>query len=697
MKRHYYVQKMDSQERLGMPVGTIAGQDDAGIYTVTVPYRTELSLPAMPHSVTFDTIVQTAASLPPIGDNTTVDFGTVNIYQSLPPLAAQSLTSPDGMKCGLGKATVGERDDKNDNGSNVTGSALGGNANDEDTDIISEYIGHYGWWQFGWTFVLCLFQIPTTFHIFCLVFQAATRDFWCARPEHLSAVPLDVWRNLTQPDGQCSFRDAPYQQLTLDLFFEYFASFANATNDALQADTVPVASAGCASYEFDDSSFGQTIVAEFGLVCDRAHLVSIVEMCFLAGAALGSVGSGWISDQFGRRHTLMGFALTQALTGLALGFVTSLELYMALRVVLGFASMSVAVVSFVLVVELVSGRYRTIIGILNILPVALAYIMAAGIAYVTRDWRTMQFAITLPGLVLVSVWYWCPESPRWLLAKGRLDELYQLLERAATTNGLQLPDHCRKSLVVASTNGDEPEVAVTVGDVFRRKFIRTTLVMIVVWFGIILIYFGITLHLSNLGGDIYLNTVIAGSVEAIAICVSIVVVLKLGLRINLFLYMVIAGLSCIVMNFVPDGNLWLIITLAMIVKCCVGACNAIIPTFTAYQYPTTMRNLGVGVGNFAAGVALIIVPYLWLLEHVDQYLPMTIMGVFSIIGALSLAVLKDKLSSKYRQRKLAKKMASNEVIHSEDARARIESHFPRPAEDAGFSNIGFAQNESIFL
>lgn len=44
-----------------------------------------------------------------------------------------------------------------------------------------------------------------------------------------------------------------------------------------------------------------------------------------------------------------------------------------------------------------------------------------------------------------------------------------------------------------------------------------------------------------------------------------------------------------------------------------GACNAIIPTFTAYQYPTTMRNLGVGAGNFAAGIALIIVPYLWLL------------------------------------------------------------------------------------
>uniref|UniRef100_A0AAG5CT33 Major facilitator superfamily (MFS) profile domain-containing protein n=1 Tax=Anopheles atroparvus TaxID=41427 RepID=A0AAG5CT33_ANOAO len=683
MKRHYYVHKMNSQEKLATAG---EGTDTTGIYTVTVP-RVEVPFPgAEPDgtagkapSATFTAILQVPprGSLPPPAP--AIDFGTVNIYQtrdgSLPNGAKATGDHPD--------RTVPAFDDKSDNSSN-----LGGAASDEDSDIISEYIGHYGWWQFGWTFVLCLFQIPTTFHIFCLVFQAATRDFWCARPEHLTGVPVDVWRNLTQSAGQCRVLAAPYEHLTLDGFFEYFR---NAPPNRSTTD----GHVGCSAYEYDDTVFGHTIVAEFGLVCDRGHLMSIVEMCFLAGAALGSVGSGWISDQFGRRHTLMGFALIQGLTGVALGFVSSLELYMGLRVVIGFASMSVAVVSFVLVVELVSGRYRTIIGILNILPVALAYIMAAGIAYVTRDWRTMQFAITLPGLVLVTVWWRCPESPRWLLAKGRIDELCRLLERAASTNGLQLPANYRKALL--ADGGSEPEAAVSVGDVFRRKFIRTTLVMIVVWFGIILIYFGITLHLSNLGGDIYLNTVIAGSVEAIAICLSIVVVLKFGLRINLFLYMVVAGLSCIVMNFVPDGNLWLIITLAMIVKWCVGACNAIIPTFTAYQYPTTMRNLGVGVGNFAAGVALIIVPYLWLLEHFDQYLPMTIMGVFSIIGALSLAILKDKLSPAYRQRKQEKLAYKNAAADNDGSRRRIDSHFPRETEEGGFSNIGFAQNESIFL
>lgn len=51
------------------------------------------------------------------------------------------------------------------------------------------------------------------------------------------------------------------------------------------------------------------------------------------------------------------------------------------------------------------------------------------------------------------------------------------------------------------------------------------------------------------------------------------------------------------------------------VKAAIGAVNALIPTFTALQYPTTMRTLCGGIGNFAAGIALITVPYLWTLVN----------------------------------------------------------------------------------
>lgn len=47
------------------------------------------------------------------------------------------------------------------------------NEDDDNSDIISEHIGHIGSWQLFWAVMMCLFQLPTTFHIFCLVFQVS--------------------------------------------------------------------------------------------------------------------------------------------------------------------------------------------------------------------------------------------------------------------------------------------------------------------------------------------------------------------------------------------------------------------------------------------------------------------------------------------------------------------------------------------
>jgi MFS transporter, OCT family, solute carrier family 22 (organic cation transporter), member 4/5 len=178
---------------------------------------------------------------------------------------------------------------------------------------------------------------------------------------------------------------------------------------------------------------------------------------------------------------------------------------MTLRFFIGFCSMAVTVVSFVLVIELVSGKYRTIIGIVNIIPVAISYILSAGIHYVAVDWRPMQLYITSPGYVLVFVWYFLPESPRWLLAKGRTAELAVIIRKAARMNQRSLPSNFEKTLTPPEAPSDKRMVSVM--DLFQPAFKRTTLLMTVIWFSIILIYFGITLHMSNLGGNIYVNTV----------------------------------------------------------------------------------------------------------------------------------------------------------------------------------------------
>lgn len=141
------------------------------------------------------------------------------------------------------------------------------------------------------------------FHIFFIYSQAATKDFWCSRPEHLKTISVELWRNLTQPINQCTIVNAPFA--TLDAF--------NLTDFLTNTSSIELVK--CTSWEFDMSLIGNTILSEWNLVCDKLYLSSVVESCFLAGAGLGSVTSGWISDQYGRKHTLMAFASVQLVTG----------------------------------------------------------------------------------------------------------------------------------------------------------------------------------------------------------------------------------------------------------------------------------------------------------------------------------------------------------------------------------------------
>lgn len=53
----------------------------------------------------------------------------------------------------------------------------------------------------------------------------------------------------------------------------------------------------CAEYEYNSVVFRETLISTFGLICDRAWLVSFTQTMTMFGLALGVTGLGWLSDR----------------------------------------------------------------------------------------------------------------------------------------------------------------------------------------------------------------------------------------------------------------------------------------------------------------------------------------------------------------------------------------------------------------
>lgn len=59
-------------------------------------------------------------------------------------------------------------------------------------------------------------------------------------------------------------------------------------------------------------------------------------------------------------------------------------------------------------------------------------------------------------------------------------------------------------------------------DLFRTPNIRkNSLVLYIIWFSVYLVYYGLVLNLGNIGGDIYLNTVLSGKLSELHLSLHI--------------------------------------------------------------------------------------------------------------------------------------------------------------------------------
>jgi len=173
---------------------------------------------------------------------------------------------------------------------------------------------------------------------------------------------------------------------------------------------------------------GATLKSGFSTLPQNALFVS---MTFL-GMMIGSFGTGFLGDRFGRRFTYQANLALFGLASLAAAFAPSMGFLVACRFFMGVGLGAENVVGYSTLAEFVPpsarGRQQGLMATYVVTGLPASALL--GLLLVPAfGWRVM---FALGGLGALVVWYArksLPESPRWLEANGHAAEAEALMTR----------------------------------------------------------------------------------------------------------------------------------------------------------------------------------------------------------------------------------------------------------------------------
>nr|ACB21280.1 solute carrier family 22 member 4 (predicted) [Plecturocebus moloch] len=503
-----------------------------------------------------------------------------------------------------------------------------------DYDEVTAFLGEWGPFQRLIFFLLSASIIPNGFNGMSVVFLAGTPEHRCRVPD--AANLSSAWLNHSVPLRLRDGREVPHSCRRYRL-----ATIANFSELGLEperdVDLGQLEQESCLDgWEFSQDVYLSTVVTEWNLVCEEDWKVPLTTSLFFVGVLLGSFVSGQLSDRFGRKNVL--FATMAVQTGFSFLqiFSISWEMFTVLFVIVGMGQISNYVVAFILGTEILGKSVRIIFSTLGVCTFfAVGYMLLPLFAYFIRDWRMLLLALTVPGVLCVPLWWFIPESPRWLISQGRFREAEDIIQKAAKMNNIAVPAVIFDSVEELNTLKQQKAFIM---DLFRTQNIAImTIMSLLLWMLTSVGYFALSLDAPNLHGDPYLNCFLSALIEVPAYIIAWLLLRTLPRRYIIAAVLFWGGGVLLFIQLVPADYYFLSIGLVMLGKFGITSAFSMLYVFTAELYPTLVRNMAVGVTSMASRVGSIIAPYFVYLGAYNRMLPYIVMGSLTVlIGIITL-------------------------------------------------------------
>ncbi|MFI5565006.1 MFS transporter [Amycolatopsis japonica] len=383
---------------------------------------------------------------------------------------------------------------------------------------------------------------------------------------------------------------------------------------------------------------------EFGLSAGGKGLVATAN---LIGMAVGAVVWGTIADRIGRKRafsvTLLLFALFSVLGALA----PNVETFLALRFLAGIGLGGCIPVDYAIVSEFSPRKHRgRVLSAMDgwwPIGTTLAAVTATLLLPVEGNWRWMLVLMILPALLLFWVRRGVPESPLYLVRKGREAEARAVIDDLVRRTGATPEPYSVPPAVVEDTRGGAVAAAF---DQLRRVWAFNPRITAVAWslfISVMLVYYAALSWMPSIlraqgFGEIaaFASTALMNATGIVGVAVAVLLVDKVGRKRIIMVAGPLTALSLVVFSLLLDTPAAAVVA--------IGAFGlfalVVIPVMYAYVselYPTELRASGFGWASSSSRAITGFAPLLFgsvLWPVLGLPLTFTVLGVLVVAAVV---------------------------------------------------------------
>ena len=369
--------------------------------------------------------------------------------------------------------------------------------------------------------------------------------------------------------------------------------------------------------------------------------------CVLVGSIVGVLFAGILSDKLGRKLTMVISAVLFSTSALGCALSADFAQLVVYRIIGGVGIGVVSIVSPLYISELAVAQYRGRLVSLYQLAVTVGFLGAYLVNYqllawaesgtqlsvdwlnkifITEVWRGMLGMETLPAILFFIIIFFIPESPRWLIVRGKELKAVNILEKiynSITEAKSQLNE--TKSVLTSETKS-EWSLLMKPG-IFKAVIIGVCIAILGQFMGVnAVLYYGPSIfeNAGLSGGDSLFYQVLVGLVNTLTTILALVIIDKVG-RKKLVYYgvsgmvvsLILIGLYFLFGDSLGVSSLFLLVFFLFYVFCCAVSICAVVFVLLSEMYPTKVRGLAMSIAGFALWIGTYLIGQLtpWMLQN----------------------------------------------------------------------------------